>query len=154
MVGKRVRGAIYVHAGAVGELPDGLRTRLSVALDLAGRVSWNVARIEPSIVGLLLYSDFEADPFPALLASTRVELDPPLVMSRNFANAANPLILHRKELLMPKHHPDSSAWAVLTADLESRGLFRDPHLIGRRKAWMSRLAAAGVRVEGHTLCPT
>ena len=154
MVGKRVRDALYVHAGAVEELPDGLRARLSVALDLAGQVSWNVARLEPSVVGFLLYSDFETDPFPPLVASTRVELDPPRVTSRSFANATNPLILHRKELLMSRQHPNGTAWAVLTAALESRGLFRDPHLIGRRKAWMSRLAAAGVRVEDHTLCPT
>ncbi|MGB8843624.1 MAG: hypothetical protein WCC64_21440 [Aliidongia sp.] len=154
MVGKRVRDALYVHAGAVSELPDGLRARLSAALNLAGQVSWNVARIEHSVVGLLLYSDFEADPFPALVASTRVELDPPRMTSRSFAHAANPLILHRKELLMPNQHSESTAWAVLTAALESRGLFRDPHLIGRRNAWMSRLAAAGVRVEDHTLCPT
>jgi DNA phosphorothioation-associated putative methyltransferase len=154
MVGKRVRDALYVHTAAVGELPDALRTRLSTALNLAGQVTWNVARLEPSVVGLLLYCDFETDPFPALVASTRVELDPPRVTSRSFANAANPLILHRKELLASKQHPDSSAWAALTAALERRELFRDPHLIGRRKAWLGRLAAGGVRVEGHTLCPT
>lgn len=154
MVGKRVRDALYVHASAAGDLPDVLQARLQEALNTAGEVSWNVARLEPTVVGLLLYRDFETDAFPPLIASTRVELKTGRVTSRSFTDTDNPLILHRKELLVRQGHPHVAAWAALTAELETRGLFRDPHLIGRRKAWLSRLAAAGVRVEGHTLCPT
>jgi len=100
--------------------------RLSAALDLAGPVSWNVVRLEPSVVGLLLYSDFETDPFPALAASTRVELDPPRVKSRQFRQRGQPAHPAPKELLTPKQHPEHSAWAILTAALESRGLSGTP----------------------------
>jgi hypothetical protein len=112
-----------------------------------------VVRLEPTVVALLLYEPFDSVPFPALLASTRVDLEAGAAASRNFEGAANPLILHRKEQLVAPSDPRVPAWAALTAGLEARGLFRDLHLIGRRKVWDQRLADAGVRVEGHTLCP-
>jgi len=153
MGGKRVREAVYVHASATRALPSAMRDRLDAALQRAGSIDWNVARIEPAAVGLLLYADFEADPFPALLSSTRVDLTTGRLSSRNFAGAENPLILHRKELMVGPKHPEAARWASLTQDLEARGLFKDPHLIGRRRTWEERLAAAGVRVEAHALCP-
>ena len=154
MVGKRVREALYVHASATGGLPTPLKARLDAAIRQAGSVRWNVARIERQVVGLLLYADFECDPFPALVASTRIDLSSARTSSRKFAGVENPLILHRKELLVSLNHPNATAWAALTKTLEERGLFKDPHLIGRRRAWSERLAAAGVRVEAHVLCPT
>lgn len=150
--GKRVRNALYIHAAATDTLPDPLKRRLAAAIRAAGDVAWNVARLEPSVVGLLLYADFEADPFPPLVASTRVDLETGKVASRNYSGAENPLILHRKELLAPSDHPEAAKWAALTVALQARGLFKDPHLIGRRNAWRERLAAAGVRVEAHVLC--
>jgi DNA phosphorothioation-associated putative methyltransferase len=154
MVGKRVREALYVHASAASELPEPQKARLDAALRHAGPATWNVARIEREVVALLLYADFEHDPFPALAASTRIDLISGRTSLRVFASTENPLILHRKELLVGPAHPQAAAWAVLTKALEDRGLFKDAHLIGRRKAWSERLAAAGVRVEAHVLCPT
>lgn len=120
---------------------------------MAPDMRWNVARLEPGVVGLLLYEDFEAAPFPALLASTRVVFATRAVNRRDFAGSDNPLILHRKEQLVPPDTPAIADWRQLTAHLEALGCFKDPHLIGRRRAWAARLAAAGVRVEGHKLCP-
>lgn len=151
--GKRVRGAVYVHASAVPQLPPEGRSKLERALAVAKDAPWNVVRLEADAVGLLLYQDFEHDPFPALLASARIALPSLAIQRRDFSGAANPLILHRKELLVAADHPQAQAWAALTADLQARGLFREPHLIGRRRAWQERLAKAGVRVEGHVLCP-
>ncbi|MUT24278.1 hypothetical protein GNX14_24240 [Mesorhizobium japonicum] len=102
---------------------------------------------------MLLYEPFEMAAFPALIVSTRIDLASGTVSSRNFKGAANPLILHRKEQMVSDEHPEAVLWAELTAELEALGCFRDPHLIGRRRAWEARLAAAGVRVEGHALCP-
>lgn len=151
--GKRVRGAVYVHASAVPQLPPEAWTKLGRALAVAKDTPWNVVRLEADAVGLLLYEDFEDDPFPALVASARIALPSLAVERRDFSGAANPLILHRKELLVSAEHPEAKRWAALTAALQARGLFREPHLIGRRKAWQERLAKAGVRVEGHVLCP-
>lgn len=153
MVGKRVRDAVYVHNSAVAHLSAGDQSRLQQALLVAGDTLWSVARVERAVVGLLLYPDFKEAAFPTLAASTRVDLTRGSVTRRSFEGSANPLILHRKELLVAPDHPQAHVWAALTASLESRGLFRDPHLIGRRAAWAKRLADAGVRIEGHALCP-
>lgn len=154
MVGKRVRDAVYVHRSAVDALTAPQRDSLACALELCGEADWNVARLEPQAVGLLHYPDFERDPFPALAASTRVELSTERVTRRSFDVSGNPLILHRKEQLVAPNHPQAPLWRDLTRALAARGLFRDPQLIGRRQAWAQRLAEAGVRVEGHMLCPS
>jgi hypothetical protein len=110
-----------------------------------------VARLEPGVVGLLFYEAFDTAPFPALRASTRVDLATGQATLRRF-DGPNPLILHRKEQLVAPDHPCAAIWRALTMELERRGCFRDPHLIGRRHAWETRLSDAGVRIEGHNLC--
>lgn len=152
-MGKRVRGALYIHRDAVSELSPSHREQLQRAIQLAPACGWNVARFEPKVVALLLYADFDEDPFPALVASKRVDLATGAVSTRNFGGSSNPLILHRKELLLPAGHWRGAKWTTLTADLQALGLFRDLHLSGRRQPWMRRLAEAGVRVEAHVLCP-
>jgi DNA phosphorothioation-associated putative methyltransferase len=152
VIGKRVRGALYVHRDAVGHLGPDMQAAVAQAAAIADDRSWNVARIEPSAVGLLLYEAFELAPFPALLRSTLVDLDTQSVSGRNFENSKNPLILHRKEQLVAPDHPCAAIWRALTIELERRGCFRDHHLIGRRHAWETRLSDAGVRIEGHSLC--
>ncbi|CAO4157154.1 hypothetical protein DHODJN_25295 [Methylorubrum extorquens] len=154
MVGKRVRDALYVHRSAVTCLTPSLRAKLQQAILIAGERQWNVARLEARAVGLLLYPYFDEVPFPALTASTRVDLVTKRLTSRSFESSANPLILHRKELLVGDDYPQVQVWSALTMALEARGLFREPHRIGRRIAWMRRLAEASVRIEGHALCPT
>ncbi len=152
MMGKRIRGALYIHRDAVSELSLSHQEQLEQAIQLAPARGWNVARFEREVVALLLYADFDEDPFPALVASTRVDLATGAVSARDFGSGKNPLILHRKELLLPTGHRRFAQWATLTADLVALGLFRDPHLIGRRQPWLRRLAEAGVRVEAHVLC--
>jgi hypothetical protein len=154
MVGKRVRDALYIHREAIALLDPTRLAMLDRAASAAPDCVWNVARLEPGVVGLLLYEAFDVAAFPALLASTRITLETGAIAQRSFANAANPLILHRKELLVAPDDPRVAAWARLTGDLQARGLFRDPHLIGRRDAWERRLADAGIRLEGSAPWPT
>lgn len=155
MPGKKVRGALYIHRQAIGLLSDADGARLARACSIAGaeRIDWNVARIEAEVVALLDYADFREDPFPALRGSARIDLVTGAIVQRAFAVTDNPLILHRKELLIDPLDPAIAEWTALTADLESRDLFRDNHLIGRRRPWAERLASAGVRLDGHRLCP-
>jgi hypothetical protein len=151
MLGKRVRGTLYVHRDAIRLLPAPAVETLELALAHAGDCPWNVARLEPGVVGLLFYEAFDTAPFPALRASTRVDLATGQATLRRF-DGPNPLILHRKEQLVAPDHPCAAIWRALTMELERRGCFRDPHLIGRRHAWETRLSDAGVRIEGHNLC--
>jgi DNA phosphorothioation-associated putative methyltransferase len=147
-VGKLVRGALYVHRSAVPELPALERSRLNIALAVATPAEWNVARVEGIVVAFLEYEDFDISAFPALLASTRVDLATGTFVRTDYRRSGNPLILHRKEQLMSESDPRTNRWGDTTRRLVELGMFKDNHLISRRTAWLNRLAAAGVTVDG------
>lgn len=153
MVGKRVRGALYVHRSACADLSAHYQDQLSQAAQRLPQLGWTVARLAPDHTGLMVYEDFGEVVFPALLEAWRIDLTDGRVIGRSYRETANPLIIHRKELLVTDAVADRALWAELTRQLVERGLFSDPHLIGRRRAWEARLAKARIRLDGHRLCP-
>lgn len=154
MVGKRVRGALYVHRCAITHLPEGMYEPLRRALALAPAAKWNVARIERAVIGLLAYEDFEAAAFPVLLGATRVDLVSGRISNTDYSRSENPLILHRKELLVGEDHARFATWTAMTKTLDQGGLFADNHLIGRHRGWLERLRQAGLCVSGDEVRPT
>lgn len=153
-VGKRVHGTLYLHRDALEALDTAERDLVREAGRLVGDFAWNVVKLDPERagrVGLLAYEPFEAAPFPALLESATVDVGTGRVARRSFRGSPNPPILHRKELLLPSDHPERERYAALTRVLERLGLFAETSRIGFRQAWEARLAAAGVRIEGHRL---
>lgn len=153
MAGKRVRNALYIHRSAILGLDPAHQRQLSTAAAALPDLSWNVARLTSDHTGLMIYEDLAEAAFPALLEAWRVDHPAGAVSGRSYRRSSNPLILHRKELLVDDATVDRTKWAELTQALESAGLFAQPHLIGRRRAWESRLAKAGLRLEDHRLCP-
>lgn len=153
--GKRVRGSIYVHRSVQGELSIQKAEGLCSAVHAAGHgFEWNVARFDPTgVVGLLTYEDFASTAFPALLRSLRWDPRDGSVLSRDYRTSLNPLILHRKELLVEAGHPKAEHWKMLTKQVEALGLFADHHLIGRRREWTERLKARGFEVAGASIRP-
>ncbi len=153
--GKRVRDALYVHVSALRLLSLGHRTRVERAAavvgdpDGSGR-TWNVAKLDPAAVSLLLYEDFDSVAFPRLLASVRIDAAGQ-VRRMDFSARTNPPILHRKELLLAQDDPRRDVFASLTRAAEARGLFADVHRIGTAKAWEQRLDGAGVSIEDHSI---
>lgn len=147
-VGKHVRGALYVHRRAIAELAPDARAKVDKATVMSGRLSWNVARLQGNIVGLLEYEDFDSAAFPRLIASTRLNLSTGETRHTDFSRSDNPLILHRKEQLVSDRDPRVSRWAETTRRLVEKGLFNNSHLIGRLKPWTERLADAGLLVVG------
>lgn len=148
--GKRVGGALYLHRTATGYLPPSEASRLRAAVDLAGIDRWNVAKIDlkgGAKVSLLLYEDFDAVAFPALVESHRVDLGAGSVDVRRYRE--NPPILHRKELLLAPDDPRREVFGALTGELDRLGLFVDMARRGRKGAWEAALASAGVVVTGH-----
>lgn len=151
-IGKRVRGALYIHRSATTDLPAAKRELTERASRLVEDFSWNVARIDPGdIVGLLDYPAFDSDAFPALARAALVDVSARSVRFSNYQRSPNPLILHRKEWLVRADHPKRAAWAALTAELEHLGLFRDWNRIGRREAWNTMLADAGRDAQGQII---
>lgn len=151
-VGKRVRGARYVHASAIGRLPPAEQALVERASWIAEGFTWNVARIGPGvIVGLLDYPDFDRDAFPALARAASIDVGARRARYTDYDKSANPLILHRKELMVGDDHPERDCWTALTTELEALGLFGDPNRIGRRTAWSAMLAGAQRDAQGKPL---
>ncbi|WP_296614610.1 hypothetical protein [Sphingomonas sp.] len=149
-VGKRVRGALYVHVSALGRLPPSEKVLVERASRLAEEFEWSVARIESGdIVGLLDYPLFDTEAFPALARAALIDIGARSVRYTDYQRSLNPLILHRKELLVADSYPGRERWAELTADLERLGLFRDHNRIGRRNAWLAMLASARRDPQGQ-----
>lgn len=148
--GKRVGGSLYVHSSA---LDDETRPLVERAVALAGAVEWNVAKVTAGSVSLLLYEDFEAAAFPALLASLKVDLGTGAKAATDYKKRENPPILHRKEALLPPDDPSRPRFAALTRTAEEHGLFAEPTKIGTRRQWADLLASKGLRIEGHTIVP-
>ncbi|HEV2567870.1 hypothetical protein [Sphingomonas sp.] len=123
------------------------------ATKLAPAAAWNVVRIEEHVVGLLEYEEFDASAFPALLCSVRVDLLSGRVSRTDYSASRNPLILHRKELLVAPSDQRVRRWAEITAALENRGLFKDSNRIGRQRQWKERLKSAGLEIAGDKVCP-
>ena len=152
MTGKRVRGATYHHRSATHLLTPPQTDCVERAQQLAPDAKWNVVRLEPDIIAFLEYEDFDQAAFPALLGSCRVNLIEGTNRTRRYDPTGNPLLLHRKELTLDPADPRVATWSALTRDLVARGLFKNPHLIGRRLQWEERLAAAGIRIVEHRAC--
>lgn len=153
LLGKHVGLASYYHRCLADRLEAHALARVREAELHAGCGTWNVVKLRrdrPDRVSLLTYEDFGAA-FPALLESLSVDLSSGAVSARSYRERANPPILHRKELLLGRDHPDFEAFSALTRALDDLGLMKDTAGIGTRKPWQGRLAAAGVRVEGHEL---
>lgn len=157
MVGKIVMGSTYLHMSVFAkdiEMPQSVKKALSL-LSEAERVDINVVRYskKDEDVSLLVYKDFFDDEFPSLIKSWKLCTKIKGLSSRNYSNSKNPLILHRKELLILNDHPKYECYQFLTQALNEIGAFQDSHLIGRKKQWEHRLSSLGIFVKNHKIYP-
>jgi DNA phosphorothioation-associated putative methyltransferase len=150
-IGKKIGSSVYVHVSALGHLPHSTTDCITRAERIAVPLPFkaNVYRIDErkSEVSLLNYKDFDIDPFPCLTESIFVDIGAERFSHRRFAQSKNPPILHKKELLLAKHHPSYKALEGLTLKLEELGLYRNAHTIGHLKQWEDRLSEAGVVID-------
>lgn len=100
--GKRVGDVIYMHVSLVADQATPVQELIAEASAIAGleAAEFSVVRIsrEQPEVALLHYPNFFDEPFPALRTSWLVDLEAKRASRRDFADQANALILHRKEL--------------------------------------------------------
>ncbi len=102
-------------------------------------------------VSYLVYPDFETDPHPALVRSVKLSLRTRKIECFEYAGAANPPLLHRKETFLAPDHALYARFARLTAQEEKHGLLDDSATIGTREGWQARLNASGFALRGHRL---
>ena len=151
--GKKLPQATYVLAPDVSGLPseladvvEGLRNDLGLSGD------FNVLKFSHNgSVSFLQYSEFRERPHPELGESVRVSLVTGKVSRLRYGGDGNPPILHRKELLVPAGDQDAAAWARLTEQEESAGLYDQPEVIGFKAVWESLLRGKGLAYRGHDL---
>jgi DNA phosphorothioation-associated putative methyltransferase len=99
----------------------------------------------------LVYPDFDNDPHPALLRSIRINLRTRQIDSNDYAQSANPPVLHRKEKFLTTDHPLYAKFARLTEQEERHGLLDETATIGTREGWSKRLTERGFALKGHRL---
>ena len=157
MVGKKIMGSTYLHMSVFAEgieMPQSVKKAL-LLLSEAEKVDVNVVRYskKDESVSLLLYKDFFDDEFPSLMKSWKLCAEINGLSSRDYSNSNNPLILHRKELLILNNHPQYESYQFLTQSLNNIGAFQNSHLIGRKKQWEHRLNSLGVFVKNYKIYP-
>ena len=73
------------------------------------------------------------------------------VRYRNYAESANPPILHRKETFLAPEDPRRPKFERLTAQEERWGLYGESTRIGWQERWEELLRRKGVKLRGHRL---
>lgn len=153
-VGKLLPDALYVHVSALESLNPLLQEYESEAREIASRpegITLVKFNLEKPSISYLLYPEFDSDPHPALQSSIQVNLQSREVNYRDYSEAGNPFILHRKETFVTPDYPHYQQFAALTRQEEALGLLDHPRAIGTRLAWEERLAQFKVTFQGHTL---
>jgi DNA phosphorothioation-associated putative methyltransferase len=151
-LGKLLPNALYTHRCAVDRLEPILRIYEGCARAYLGEVEGaNIVKLHrfSGKVSYLFYPTFDTEAHPALLRALKVSLRTLQLDCYDYASAANPPILHRKETFVPEDYPEYGTFAALTHEEEERGLLADTARIGTRDGWESRLREAGMRIEQH-----
>lgn len=153
-VGKLLPDALYVHVSALESLDPLLQEYEGEAREIAScpeGITLVKFNLEKPSISYLLYPEFDSDPHPALQSSFQVNLQSREVNYRDYGEAGNPFILHRKETFVTTDYPHYQQFAALTRQEEALGLLDNPRAIGTRLAWEERLAQFKVAFQGHTL---
>ena len=153
-VGKLLPDDLYVHRSALDSLEPLLRIYEGCGRAYLGEVEGaNIIKIHrrSGKLSYLVYPEFDDDPHPALLCCVRLNLRTRQIECYDYAQSANPPILHRKETFLTPDHPLHAKFARLTAQEEKNGLLDDPSGIGTREGWSRRLAERGFALKGHRL---
>ncbi|MBE9008497.1 DNA phosphorothioation-associated putative methyltransferase [Fortiea sp. LEGE XX443] len=151
-IGKHTRGALYVHVSALAALDPSLRIYEGCASRTIGRVDGATLikyYLDKPQISYLFYPDFDSDPHPALNASITIDLKTLYITHRDYANRANPPILHRKETFVTPNYPQYEEFAQLTQQEQQLGLLKQKSDIGTREGWQKCLAVNQVEIRGH-----
>jgi DNA phosphorothioation-associated putative methyltransferase len=153
-VGKLLPDDLYVHRNALDSLEPLLRIYEGCGRAYLGEVEEaNVIKIHrrSGKLSYLVYPDFENDPRPALLRCVKLNLRTRQIECYDYAQSANPPVLHRKECFLRTDDPLRDKFARLTAQEEKHGLLEDMAGIGTRSGWARRLSERGFSLNGHRL---
>lgn len=153
-IGKLLPDALYVHRDALDFLGPLLRVYEGCARAFLGEIEGaNIIKLHRTsgAVSYLSYPEFDDHPHPCLLRSLKLSLRRRELDCFDYANHANPPILHRKETFLRPDDPRFAKFARLTKQEDKHGLLDEPAQIGTRDGWLARLQDRGFLVKGHRL---
>jgi DNA phosphorothioation-associated putative methyltransferase len=107
-VGKLLPDDLYVHRSALDTLEPLLRIYAGCGRAYLGDVEGaNVIKIHrrSGKLSYLVYPEFDDDPHPALLRLIRVNLRTRQIDGTDYAQSANPPVLHSKDSFLTLDHP-------------------------------------------------
>ena len=158
-IGKEIGDSVYAHLSLVaglGEENQELIRRALIMLPVDARERPNVVKVSQKgqRVSLLEYAEFDDEPFPRLKGSWSMATpDASALNFRSYEKSANPPILHRKELLVPRDHPRYADWVKTTEVCEALGLFENSKIIGFLLNWERAISRKGFRLVGSEFLP-
>lgn len=153
-IGKLLPNALYVHRSALEELEPLLRVYEGCARAYLGEIEEaNLLKLHrfSGKLSYLMYPDFDTDPHPALFRCIKLSMRTLNVDCYDYAQSANPPVLHRKETFLAPEHPLHAKFAKLTQQEVKHGLLNETATIGTRAGWQTRLTETGFRLNGHRL---
>jgi hypothetical protein len=105
-------------------------------------------------ISYLYYPEFDQEPHPLLRCSTIVDWLEGTVEIRDYSEAPNPPLLHRKEARITVDYPHYTRFAHLTQQQVAMGLLDNSREIGTQLNWERRLTQQGIEIHNHALaCP-
>ena len=153
-IGKRTRGALYVHVCALQALDPLLRIYEGCASRSIGRVDGATLikfYTDEMRISYLFYPDFDTEAHPVLNASISIDLQTRRIIHRDYSQRENPPILHRKETFVTPDYPLREEFAQLTQQEEKLGLLNNKSDIGTVNGWAKCLEEHGVEIRGHSI---
>lgn len=149
--GKVLPSAIYLHKSALETaLPAPLKGLVFEAIEfLQLDQPWNVLKLFKRDLKftLLHYPDFDSYAYPALYASTTVDVIAQSVKCTDYTKSANPPILHRKETFVLPSHPGIDTFKAITAEGEAIGLYENTKTIGFKQQWEKLIKRKGYKLD-------
>ena len=156
-IGKGLPKAFYLHESALSALDDRLQAlEQHTRRILPQGLPFTLVKFhfdQPKI-SYLYYPDFDTDPHPLLRASTIVDWQADTLETRDYSDAPNPPLLHRKETFVAPDYPHYPRFAHLTQQQVAMGLLDNSREIGTHLNWERRLSQQGLEIHNHALaCP-
>lgn len=130
------------------DFPPGLRDILCNRMPLWEARKLGLVKFHRSefVVSLLHYPGFWSEAHPVLARSFIRHFPDMLEQDLDYRDRANPPILHRKELFLPKGHPRWDEFSALTTQEEQLGLYEGPVRIGTLRGWQAMLDAKNAEI--------
>ena len=156
-IGKCLPNAFYIHQSALPSLDQALRHQeQSARTRLKEKRPFTLVKFhfdQPKL-SYLYYPEFDTEPHPLLRSSTIVDWATGTVETRDYSDAPNPPLLHRKETFVAPDYPHYTRFAHLTQQQVAMGLLDNSREIGTQLNWERRLTQQGIEIHNHALaCP-